>query len=138
MIKENQMLGKQSRVIAFIGIVLLIACRSEAPKGVYVEKPDIQGEWEVVNAFRNNTQTGTLDGARFLFTSSIFSSNVPGFIFGENNIGEYRVSSDTIYTGIMRPSFFIVNEVEENRLNISTLIQGHSFEFELERIEQNE
>lgn len=132
------MLEKLFRVIAFIGIVMLMACKSEAPKGVNIEKPDIQGEWEVINAYRNNAQTGTLDGAKFLFTSSIFSSNVPGFIFGESNIGEYRVSSDTIYTGIMRPSFFIVNEVADNRLNISTLIQGHSFEFELERIEQNE
>ncbi|TVQ46984.1 MAG: hypothetical protein EA362_07035 [Saprospirales bacterium] len=132
------MLGNLSRVIAIIGIILLMACRNEAPMGVKIEKVDIQGEWEVKNAYRNGLQTGTLDGAKFLFTPTIFSSNVPGFIFGENNIGEYRVSADSIYTGIMRPSFFIVNGVEDNRLNISTLIQGHSFEFELERINQNE
>jgi hypothetical protein len=132
------MLRKLPHIQILIVLILLVSCKSETSEKVFLEKPILEGNWQVNNAYRNGAPTGTLDGAQFTFTPSLFSSNVPGFIFGENNVGEYSVSADTIYTGILRPSFFTVNYIDENSLSLSTLIQGYNFRFELERKDRNE
>ena len=132
-------MSKKSSFLSLFCCLLLVAgCQNESEDNVIIEKPDLEGLWEVNKAFRNNAPTGTLEGAEFIFTTSLFSSNVPGFIFGENNVGEYRVSSDTIFTGILRPSHFLVNRFEEDEITLSAVIQGYNFKFELVRKEKNE
>nr|MBS0037352.1 hypothetical protein [Saprospiraceae bacterium] len=116
--------------------MLLMGCGSDKAYEGQFEHIELEGVWEIVNASRNGNPTTTLDGGEFVFTGDQFTSNVPGL--GDNIQGEYTVSGDSIYTGIPRPEYFLIRIFFEDRMELFTVVQGHHFVFEVERMNSNE
>jgi len=111
-------------------LVMLSACAEEGDAADELNETTIEGEWEITFALRNGSPTTTVDGGVFTFENGSFSSN-----FIEDGLpGDYELDGETIVTGLRNPEEFHVVSYSDRRMRLKTTISGFDFEFELERI----
>jgi len=109
----------------------LMGCGTDPGFEGEVSELELDGVWEITHAVRNGSPTATLDGAVFVFQDNKFSSNVPGF--AEDVREDYSISQDSIYTGATLPEYFLIRSYFENRMELVTVVHGHSFVFEIKK-----
>ena len=120
------------RLTTFFSVLfLMVGCGTDSGFEGDLEKVELEGVWEITYAVRNGQPTSTLDGAEFVFMNNRFSSNVPGF--AEDVQQDYVVSQDSIYTGASFPEYFLIRSFFDDRMELITVVHGHSFVFEIKR-----
>ncbi|GEM_PF-2511048 len=111
-------------------LLLLTACAQEGDSTDDLNETTIEGEWEITFALRNGSPTSTIDGGIFTFENGAFSSN----FIQDGMPGNYELDGETIITGLRNPEEFHVVSYSDRRMILKTTISGFDFEFELERI----
>lgn len=109
---------------------LLISCTDDTASG----PATVEGNWELVRALRNNTETGMLDGLQFDFQPG---GQLITNLMGNETPGTYRWEGDEIYTeGIKLPLTYDVQEITDSTMHLRSSYRGFQFDFIMARKEE--
>lgn len=112
----------QSKILLLVvSIVLFLAsCATEALEPVMIES--IQGEWIVIDAYRNNRQTRLLNKAYITITDTSFLTDIP-----PNQGPQKYTYQDNNITLLENNSTFKVTKLENDTLSLKTELQNFDF-----------
>lgn len=108
--------------------LLLTACGDDANGA---KATSLEGNWELTRAYRNNTETGILQGLTLDFApDGVLRTNMMG-----NDVpGTYTWLDNEIVTeGIKVPMTYTIKELTDTTLQLRSSYQGFQFDFELVR-----
>jgi hypothetical protein len=107
-------------------IALSAGCkRNEPMEEVY----ELEGKWDIYEAYRNNELTNTLEDGYFLFSDSIMETN----ILGSPISGAYTLSSTSFSHNSSLPAEYKIISYSKDTLEVDTEIRNYRFKFRLLR-----
>lgn len=112
--------------------ILVLSClcfATACKKQAVFEQKDLIGNWKVVEAFRNDKKTSTINGAYFLFTADSIHSNFTGEPIGST----YTFADKKIMPNTPFPGHFVLRSFLPGKIILSSSINSQSFTFTLER-----
>ncbi len=110
--------------------LLLISCTDDTANAIAT----VEGQWELVRALRNNTETGMLDGLQFDFKPD---GELITNLMGNETPGTYRWEGDEIYTeGVKLPLTYDVQEMTDSTMHLRSSYRGFQFDFIMARKEK--
>jgi len=107
--------------------LIVVSCKSDTIPPVAAE--NIQGHWEVIDAYRNKRQTKLLNRAYMIITDSTFNTNIPpneGEINYSYNANQLRLNDD-------ENTSYKITSFSNDTMSIATEIKGFDFELTLAR-----
>jgi hypothetical protein len=91
----------------------------------------VEGRWELVQALRNNTETGMLDGLHFDFLAD---GNLKTNLLGNEVDGTYLWDGEEIVTeGIKLPLTYKIQELTDTTMHLRSRYQGFQFDFKMKK-----
>lgn len=112
--------------------ILLISCTEDATNS----PATVEGHWELVQALRNNTETGMLDGLHFDFKPG---GQLVTNLMGNEDPGTYVWEGDEIFTeGVKLPLTYDVQEITDSTMHLRSSYRGFQFDFILARKQEAE
>lgn len=91
----------------------------------------IEGRWELVQAMRNNTETGMLDGLHFDFLAD---GTLKTNLLGNETDGTYVWDAAEITTeGVKLPLTYNIQELTDSTMHLRSRYQGFQFDFKMRR-----
>lgn len=107
-------------------VALCVACKSDEPmKEMY----ELEGKWEIYEAYRNNELTNTLEDGYFLFSDSTLETN----ILGSPISGSYKLTSTSFLHSSSLPVEYKIKSYSKDSLELDTEIRNYRFKFKLQR-----
>jgi len=107
-------------------LCVLIACKKNEPG---IQLSQIQGKWNIVNAYRNGNVTDSVQDGYFSFgMNNTFETNIPGLPNGQNfefTRGKFQINGDTSH-------YQFVN-VSDSSASIKVIIRTIPFLFVLRK-----
>lgn len=120
-----------SSVFSFLGILslfTLLSCGSDGSKSIQIEQ--VEGNWQVTEAMRNQQATETLDGLFFRFSKNgTLSTN----LLGADQETPFELSGNKILQKSEPPLEYTIDDVNEKQLTLSTSLEGMDFKLVLEK-----
>ncbi|MCX8210885.1 MAG: hypothetical protein OTI34_07560 [Lewinella sp.] len=111
--------------------LLFTACEDDASTSF--KNTSIEGRWELVEARKNNTKTGVVDGLHLEFWPN---DSLETNLMRNEDPGTYLKTGDEIITeGIKLPMTFNVQEMTDSTLHLRSKFRGFQFDFLMERAE---
>ena len=96
-------------------------------------KAGIEGRWELVEARKNNTKTGVVDGLHFEFRPD---GSLETNLMGNESPGIYLKTGDEIVTeGVKLPMDFSIQGITDSTLHLRSKFRGFQFDFLMARAE---
>lgn len=113
--------------LLFITLTLSIACQN----GQTIDKPSLEGNWELVSAMRNGKITSSLEGAVMKFTTDSIYTN----ILQEEAPSEYKKTGNkfTQLSPAYGELYYNIETLTDSTLTVNTKIKGLSFRFNFTR-----
>ena len=111
-------------LLFLLAIIILFSCK---PDTNAVDMTQLEGDWVVLEAFRDNQQTGTLKDATFTFMSDKMISNVLGSSDPVSISYNGNLINQTEGEGLS----FEVTKFENDTLYLNSDIRNHAFRFVL-------
>ncbi len=123
----NRSMGKLMTFLSLVLLVCIGACKQDAkvPQIDY----DLEGNWDIYEAYRNKKLTTTLEDGYFTFSDSIMETN----IVGSPVKGAIRLTENQFEHVSELPIRYIIDHYSVDTLHLSTEIQGYEFLFKLNR-----
>lgn len=117
---------KYSYPVCLILICFLVGCKPEVTVPIVTTPVVLDGEWEMVEAYKGNTLSRLLDNATFKFTDEgKFSTN----ILGDENMYPYELSKGKIKVLNPNKDIYIVQHKTTDTLILSTRQRNFDFKF---------
>ena len=107
-------------------ILALAACKLDNNGGMNYE---LEGNWSMYEAYRNNSLTNTLEDGYFNFQDSMLETN----IIGSPITGKFRIMNDAFVHESELPVKYDISFYSKDTLHLNTQIQGFKFLFKLQR-----
>lgn len=103
-----------------------VSCKRNEPlEEVY----ELEGKWEIYEAYRNNELTNTLEDGYFLFSDSTMETN----ILGSPISGAYKLSKTSFSHDSSLPAEYQIISYSNDTLEVDTEIRNYRFKFRLHR-----
>lgn len=121
----------------FLTITFLTLLMSSCTDDSAAAEVTVEGQWELVRALRNNTETGMLDGLKFDFQPD---GNLSTNLMGNEDPGTYIWEGDEITTeGIKLPLTYEVRDMTDTTMHLRSNYRGFQFDFLMARpgLEEN-
>jgi|AntRauTorckE5430_2_1112549.scaffolds.fasta_scaffold04620_3 hypothetical protein len=115
-------------VLFLLPALLLPSCGKDANGSTATT---VEGSWELTRAYRNNTETGILQGLTFDFApDGVLYTNM----MGNEAPGTYVWSDNEIVTeGVKVSMTYTIKEMTDSTLLLRSSYRGFQFDFELVR-----
>ena len=113
-------------------VCLLNACKTEPKEIVIVER--IQGNWKVIDAFRNKRQTKLLNNAIVEITDTSFMTNIPP----EQGPQKYTYNLNKIMLLDDNETTYLVNSIRGDTMTLTTQIQNFNFDLVLAKNDESD
>lgn len=111
--------------------LLFVSCGDD--NGSVSKKATIEGRWELVEARKNNTTTGVVDGLHFEFRPD---GSLETNLMGNESPGTYLKTGDEIVTeGVKLPMDFSIQGMTDSTLHLRSKFRGFQFDFLMARAE---
>lgn len=104
---------------------LIYSCKGEPIEVVVVER--IQGNWKVIDAYRNKRQTKLLNNAFVSITDTSFMTNIPP----NEGFKKYTYNSNKIVLLNDENTTYRINSIQGDTIRMSTEIQDFNFDLVL-------
>ncbi len=115
------------RCLFFFTLLLFSACGNDTAS----EPATVEGQWELVRATRNNTETEMLDGLQFNFSPD---GKLETNLLGNEAAGTYQWSEGEIITeGVKLPLTYRIQDLTDSTMHLRSSYQGFQFDFMLAR-----
>jgi len=117
--------------LSFVLVFLFMtACNDDAATGVSAAAT-VEGSWELVQATRNNVETGLLEGLTYNFRPD---GSLETNLMGNETIGTYVWEGTEIVTeGVKLSLTYQIRELTDSTLNLRSKYQSYQFDFKLKR-----
>lgn len=116
--------------LSFLSL-LFVSCGDD--NGSVSSKATIEGRWELVEARKNNTKTGVVDGLHFEFRPD---GSLETNLMGNESPGTYLKTGDEIVTeGVKLPMDFNIQGMTDSTLHLRSKFRGFQFDFLMARPE---
>jgi hypothetical protein len=93
----------------------------------------VEGHWELVQALRNNTETGMLDGLHFDFLAD---GKLKTNLLGNEADGTYVWTNKEIVTECLKlPLTYNIQTLTDTTIHLRSKYQGFQFDFTMKRAE---
>lgn len=125
--KQESMLyrGRLLSILLLIFIFLASCKQDRVPE----QEINLEGKWNIYEAYRNNELTNTLQEGYFMFKDSLMETN----ILGEEISGTYFLEENVItHTSVLQADYKVVNYATDS-MELTTTIQGFDFRFKIEK-----
>ncbi len=114
--------------------LLFISCGDDG--GPASSKATIEGRWELVEARKNNTKTGVVDGLHFEFHPD---GSLETNLMGNKNLGTYlKTGDEVVIEGVKLPMDFNIQGMTDSTLHLRSKFRGFQFDFLLAKAEDKE
>jgi hypothetical protein len=110
----------------------LNVCKTEPKEIVIVER--IQGNWKVIDAFRNKRQTKLLNNAIVEITDTSFMTNIPP----EQGPQKYTYNLNKIMLLDDNETTYLVNSIRGDTMTLTTQIQNFNFDLVLAKNDESD
>lgn len=111
--------------------LLFASCGGDA--GTVSKKVSVEGRWELVEARKNNTKTGVVDGLHFEFRPD---GSLETNLMGNESPGTYLKTGDEIITeGVKLPLTFSIQGLTDSTLHLRSKFREFQFDFLMARPE---
>lgn len=115
----------------FLFSLLIVSCGDDG--GSVSKKATIEGRWELVEARKNNTKTGVVDGLHFEFLPD---GTLKTNLMGNDSPGTYLKTGDEIITeGVKLPMDFNIQGLTDSTLHLRSKFRGFQFDFLMAKAE---
>ncbi|GLR16224.1 hypothetical protein [Portibacter lacus] len=119
-------MNKYANRIVFLLVVLLFGCNSDQKSG---EALDLEGNWTIYEAYRNNDVTTTLEDGYFKFSDSLMETN----ILGSPISGKYILDGHNFTHESELPVTYEIDSYVTDSMELNTEIRGFKFKFLLHK-----
>jgi hypothetical protein len=114
----------------FVNLLLLLiiagSCKSNEPMDDVYE---LEGKWEIYEAYRNNQLTNTLEDGYFLFSDSTMETN----ILGSPIYGAFSLLNSAFTHDSTLPATYQIVEYSKDTMEVDTEIRNYKFKFKLHK-----
>lgn len=112
--------------------LLFVSCGDDA--GTVSKEALLEGRWELVEARKNNTKTGVVDGLHFDFRPD---GSLETNLMGNESPGTYLKTGDEIITeGVKLPLTFSIQAMTDSTLHLRSKFRKFQFDFLMARPEE--
>ncbi len=115
------------QVFVLLSFILVLSCKNDKVEKNFL---NVEGRWEMYEAYRNDVETNTLEDGYFLFQDSILETN----IIGSPITGPFSVGDKSFTHKSDLPVTYDVAYFNNDTLHLTTLIQGFKFDFMLHKV----
>jgi hypothetical protein len=117
----------------FVSLALLTIFFSSCSDDHGKPAATVEGRWELVQALRNNTETGMLDGLHFDF---LVDGKLKTNLLGNETDGTYVWADGEIVTeGVKLPLTYSIQELTDTTMHLRSRYQGFQFDFKMKKTE---
>lgn len=114
--------------LSFLSL-LFVSCGDDS--GSASKAATLEGRWELVEARKNNTKTGVVDGLHFEFRPD---GSLETNLMGNESPGTYLMAGDEIVTeGVKLPMTFNIQAMTDSTLHLRSKFRGFQFDFLMAR-----
>ncbi len=108
---------------------MLVSCGDDAAS--MSSEATIEGRWELVEARKNNTKTGVVDGLHFEFGAD---GSLTTNLMGNKSPGTYlKTGDEVVIEGVKLPMDFSIQGMTDSTLHLRSKFRGFQFDFLMER-----
>lgn len=119
------------RLLLSLSFLLLLLTSCVDDGGSASGESTIEGRWELVEARKNNTKTGVVDGLHFNFRPD---GSLETNLMGNETPGTYLKTGDEIVTeGVKLPMTFNIQGITDSTLHLRSKFRGFQFDFLMAR-----
>ncbi len=106
---------------------MFFSCKKDLKPGLTLQ--DLEGKWQLTEAFRNEKPTQTLSGAYYQFQDTVLTTNIFGYDFSAG----YTIENMEIVQHIPMELRYTVTKNPDQTLGFLTKISGLDFRFTLKK-----
>lgn len=134
--RQTELMVPKSFIVPFL-LLLLSSCSVSSEEDTHARYPElITGEWALTAAYRDSVPTQLLDGTFFRFLDgNTMETNLPLEALPDSTplVATYSIRSDSLLmtSKFSEEQVFVINRLDSHALQLSTLIRGIPFQFDL-------
>jgi len=117
-------MGNNAFLFTVVLLTLLVGCKTDESAEVSYE---LEGNWEIHEAFRNDEVTTTLEDGYFKFVDSTMETN----ILGSPIVGSFSLEGSAFSHNSSLPAKYSISKYSQNSMELETKIRGFEFLFKL-------
>lgn len=121
---------KKLLVPAFMMILLFVACKQDSTK--VAEGTDLEGKWEVFEAYRGKKVTETLNGAYFIFKNNELTVNITG----KDVTAPYTLTGSRIEHLTPNKERYEISGFLNNNMMLNTTLSDYDFRFNVKKVDE--
>jgi len=114
----------------FMMILLFVACKQDSAKEV--EGTDLEGKWEVFEAYRGKKVTETLNGAYFIFKNNELTVNITG----KDVTAPYTITGTRIEHQTANKERYEISGFVNNNMMLNTTLSDYDFRFNVKKVDE--
>ncbi len=116
--------------VAFMIILMFVACKQDSAKAI--EGTDLEGKWEVFEAYRGKKVTETLNGAYFIFKNNELTVNITG----RDVTAPYTLTGTKIEHQTTNKERYEISGFVNDNMMLNTTLSDYDFRFNVKKVEE--